>query len=1623
MASIKGINIVIGSDTTGLQAALKDVNKHSREIASELKQVERLLKFNPQNTELLAQKQALLAEQVDNTRQKLETLKAAQEQVNEQFKKGEISVEQHRAFQRELVKTESQLKNYEQQLRQATLQADTFAAKTTEMGEKLSKVGQRMSEVGKTLSTRLTAPLAAMGAVAGKAAIDFESAFAGVRKTVDATEAQFARLEQGIRNMAKEIPASANEIAGVAEAAGQLGIATDHILSFTRTMIDLGESTNMSADDAATALARLANITQMPQSEFDRLGSTVVALGNRLATTEAEIVNMGLRLAGAGSQIGMTEAQILSFAGALSSVGIAAEAGGSAFSKVMIEMQLAAETGGQRLQDFARVAGMTGDQFRHAFQEDAAGALLAFINGLQRAEEQGETAIKVLDDIGITEVRTRDALLRAAGAGELFAEAIALGTRAWEENTALSEEAAQRYETTAAKIEIMRNRLNEVAITFGEILLPPLIEVTEKIGAFADWLANLNPALQRTIVVVAGLAAAIGPLVLLAGQLTSAFGTLVTAVGTLAAFVKTSLIPAMAGLAGPILATIAAAAGLAAVAYTVREAWDEIKASLVATWELLTGSAQQAGLKMTLAFEEMRHSVLRAVDAILERLSVLEDLPFGLGEKFVGLKDRVGEGVGGAAQRIEELRAALETNAARMGEAIENTKVAFGDLGVRVAEIWTGIVDGIRGQTAEASEQLEDQTDTIELELGKQVQTMWQGQQRMTEIVEDEGAARVEATQDSEEEQTEIISDEAEKRADERARFEEQWNRKLFQLTADRLAQLDAEMAEALAKAEELEADKTAIIEYYAIRRQQILDAEVEQEREREQRRLDTVAKFEDQWERKLFDATATRLEQLEREKAEALAQAEELGAEKTAIIQYYALQQQKILDEQAEAETRRHELQLAALTQFEEQWRNKLFQATADRLDVLEREKQEALRKAEELGADKTAIYEYYAVRRQEILDEELEKERERDRQRIEQLQAFQDAWDRKLFEQSATRLELLERDKQEALRQAEELGADTAAILRYYAEEERRLLEELQAQRDAARERELKAEQAAAAQLEKSRRAFEESWTLKLFEQSTDRIERLRWEREQALTEADKLGADKTAIVVYYAEEEKRILADLEAERERQRERERRAEEELQRERERLLQQWKDRLFGQTANELEILEAQKQKELQLAEELGIEKTAIIEYYANEQQKILERQRAAEEKAAREAAKREAEILQAREKARAELEATWARKLFELRADELELLERDKQEALRQAEEIGAETTAILEYYAEKELHIRQQRADEARRIAEAEADAERRRIEELERARLEFEQQWEGRLFDLTATQEDRLAREREQALARAAELGADVNAILEYYARRQIELAEEIAEEQHSLWEKAFDAVKSPLERFVEAVSNAAEGFAGVVKAIKAGNWQEAFLSVVMETESFAKAMELIGAVLGPVVTLFDTILRPVIEFLIGLWNGIIDALASISIFGWKPFKGLKKYRIDAPEAPEDSGPSGGTSGRGGGRQISEITGPTRDLLVDLLSPLANLNAIVAPIQDIRNILDARLPDFSVMGVMAPAAVGAGGSINVTIDRIVVQAADSSPNSVAGATVDTIERLIAERLAFARRGRGGR
>jgi len=211
----------------------------------------------------------------------------------------------------------------------------------TELDQSGLKTG--LASMGKTAVAGFATVVAALGTVtaaAVNAGIEFESAFAGVKKTVDATEAELEEFRSGILQMSTEIPIAANEIASIAEAAGQLGIQNENLLDFTRTMADLGVATNLTSEEAATALARLANITGMSQSEFSNLGSTIVALGNNLATTESEIVNMALRLAGTGAQVGMTEDQILSLAAAASSVGLEAEAGGSAFSRVMSMMQL-----------------------------------------------------------------------------------------------------------------------------------------------------------------------------------------------------------------------------------------------------------------------------------------------------------------------------------------------------------------------------------------------------------------------------------------------------------------------------------------------------------------------------------------------------------------------------------------------------------------------------------------------------------------------------------------------------------------------------------------------------------------------------------------------------------------------------------------------------------------------------------------------------------------------------------------------------------------------------------------------------------------------------------------------------------------------------------------------------------------------------------------------------------------------------------------------------------------------------------------------------------------------------------------------------------------------------------
>ena len=347
--------------------------------------------------------------------------------------------------------------------------------------------------------------LGGLGLLAIKQGIAFESAFAGVKKTVDATDKELAEFEQGIRDMAKSMPQSATAIASVAEAAGQLGIKNESLLQFTKTMVMLGDATNMTSDEAATALARFANITGMSQDNFDKLGSTIVALGNNLATTESEIVDMAMRIAGAGHQVGLTEAQIMAFSGALSSVGIEAEAGGTAFSNLISKMNLATQKGGEQLEQFASVAGMSADEFKKAFEEDAASAIISFIKGLDNINKNGGSAIKTLDEIGLSDIRMRDALLRASGASDVFTKALSIGTKAWSENTALTHEAEERYKTLESRLGIFKNTITDIGISLYKSVDTPLGDI---VTSATDAANGLSKAFEQDG--IQGLAKAIG---------------------------------------------------------------------------------------------------------------------------------------------------------------------------------------------------------------------------------------------------------------------------------------------------------------------------------------------------------------------------------------------------------------------------------------------------------------------------------------------------------------------------------------------------------------------------------------------------------------------------------------------------------------------------------------------------------------------------------------------------------------------------------------------------------------------------------------------------------------------------------------------------------------------------------------------------------------------------------------------------------------------------------------------------------------------------------------------------------------------------------------------------------
>ena len=586
MASkIQGITVEIGGDTTRLGNALESVNKKSKSLQSELKGVNTLLKMDPSNVTLLKQKQDLLNQSIAECREKLNTLKSTQAQVQAQFDKGKITEEQCREFQREIVSTENKLKNLEKQAKSfGSIGAQQVAAVGTKMetlGEKITAIGQKFKVISVVASTTLVGITAS--------AINFESAWTGVTKTVDGTEAELEEIKQGILDLSEVTASSSSDIASVAEAAGQLGVKKENVLAFTETMVRLGDSTNLSADEAATAIAQLYNIMGSDINTVDRFGAAIVALGNNAATTEADILNMASRIASSGKQVGLTEQEVLALATSLSSVGLEAEGGGSAISAVITKIDKDVALNSNTLKTWASVAGMSVTDFKNLWQNDAMSAIQSIVKGMGDASVGGENLNVILDDLGVTSLRQTDTMKRLSGASELMSEMVDLSNASWAENTALTTESEKRYQTTEAKIQQLKNTLQELCVKLGEILLPIIQKICDGLSGFVNWLTNLSPTTKKVVLVILTLVAVIAPLLITVGKLISGIGSIITIIPKLVSMfgmIKTAASGLFSVLlANPIVLIIAAIVALIAIFVTLWNKCEWFRNFWIGLWE------------------------------------------------------------------------------------------------------------------------------------------------------------------------------------------------------------------------------------------------------------------------------------------------------------------------------------------------------------------------------------------------------------------------------------------------------------------------------------------------------------------------------------------------------------------------------------------------------------------------------------------------------------------------------------------------------------------------------------------------------------------------------------------------------------------------------------------------------------------------------------------------------------------------------------------------------------------------------------------------------------------------------------------------------------------------------
>lgn len=578
---IKGITVEIGGDTTKLQTALKGVNTEIRNTQSRLRDVEKLLKLDPGNTELIAQKHRLLAQAVSETREKLETLKTAQRQADEALRNGTISQQQYDGLQREIVETEQELRRLEQQAEQSA----TALQKIGATGEKLQAVGDKVSSVGQKLLP-VTGVVTGLGTAAVKTAADFDSAMSRVAAVSGATGSDFDKLRDKAREMGAKTKFSATEAADAMNYMAMAGWKTEDMLSGIEGIMYLaaasGEDLATTSDIVTDALTAFG-LTAEDSGHFADVLAAASSNANTNVSMMGETFKYCAPVAGA---LGFSVEDTAEAIGLMGNAGIKASQAGTSMRSIMTNLTGDVKLSGAAIGDVT-IATTNADGSMRSLSAILADCRVAF-GGMTEAEKANNAETLV----GKNAMSGFLALMNAAP------EDIAKVSGAVNNcKDAAKNMADTMQDNLEGQLTILKSQLQELAISFGDLLMPAVRSIVSGLQGMVDVLNAMPDGVKQVIMIIALLAAALGPVLIIIGKVISAVGTIMTIVPKLAGVINTvktafgALNAVM--LANPIAIVIAAIAALVAAFVYLWNTNEEFRQFWISLWESVKETAIQ----------------------------------------------------------------------------------------------------------------------------------------------------------------------------------------------------------------------------------------------------------------------------------------------------------------------------------------------------------------------------------------------------------------------------------------------------------------------------------------------------------------------------------------------------------------------------------------------------------------------------------------------------------------------------------------------------------------------------------------------------------------------------------------------------------------------------------------------------------------------------------------------------------------------------------------------------------------------------------------------------------------------------------------------------------------------